>query len=482
MHHQRMAFLGLCIGFFIVMMDTTTVPLIYTSLIADFEVTPENAAWVNNSYLITYASFLLLSGRLGDSYNRKNLIVSALLILAVGALISGCGQTLIQVIAGRALMGLGSALLTPQSMAYIAIIYAQNGRGKALGIWGAVAGIATAAGPVVTQFFLQISDWRWVMWINIPVTLLGLVIIIKYLPVTSKKGLKGREFLINGAFGFSISAVILGVQLIHGIKGTGSMGGLLLLLGGGILVWLLRYELRYRSEYILPIEIWYNRTFLRTCLLSGLLGFGLTAFYLPLAFLIEVRMNFGPLAISIVMITMALANALIGPISGHLSDKFTPEVIVCYGLSAFAFAVFLLGGIGFFAPGGTTGLIVIIIAMAIAGTGTGLAFAPLANLALRRVSLTAVGQAAAFFNVSRQSMSAFGGVAIAALFDYVVSQSQIEGTSHIAEQFQPYSPVIYSATLACFLLIALCLSSGAWLSNRYSSTNQNVTQIRRMKQ
>lgn len=146
MSQNKMAFGGLCLGFFIVMMDTTTVPLIYTSLIKDFGVTPAMAAWVNNSYLIAYAAFLLLGGRLGDAYNRKILVSSALLLLSFGALLSGYGETLNQVIIGRAIMGVGAGLLTPQSMAFISIIFAEGGRGKAFGIWGAVAGIATATG------------------------------------------------------------------------------------------------------------------------------------------------------------------------------------------------------------------------------------------------------------------------------------------------------------------------------------------------
>ncbi|WP_072021893.1 MFS transporter [Xenorhabdus nematophila] len=462
--------------FFIAMMDTTTVPLIYISLIAEFEVTPAIAAWVNNSYLITYAGFLLLGGRLGDAYNRKNLIVSALIILSVGAFISGCGQTLMQIIAGRALMGVGAALLTPQSMAYISIIFAQGGRGTALGIWGAVAGIATATGPVVTQLFLQIADWRWIMWINIPIALLGLVIITMYLPAAPGKGLKRREVLVNGVFGLSLAAIILGLQLIHGAEGTNSITILLLVLGGVIVVWLLRYELRHRAECILPVNTWQDRTFLRTCLVSGLLGFGLTAFYLPLAFLIEIRMNFGPFAISMIMITIAFANALVGPIAGHFSDKMTPEVIVRYGLSTFALAVLLIGGIGIFATGGSIAFIAMIIAMALAGAGTGLAFAPLANLALSRSVPTAIGRAAAFFNGSRQLMSALGSVIVAVLFDYVINQSHLEDVPHISEKLQPYSPVVAYATLACFLLIALCLAIGAWLSHSHFSNDKNTPQ------
>ncbi|MBD8513557.1 MFS transporter [Photobacterium sp. CAU 1568] len=475
MSQNKMAFGGLCLGFFIVMMDTTTVPLIYTSLIKDFGVTPAMAAWVNNSYLIAYAAFLLLGGRLGDAYNRKILVSSALLLLSFGALLSGYGETLNQVIIGRAIMGVGAGLLTPQSMAFISIIFAEGGRGKAFGIWGAVAGIATATGPVVTQFFLQVSDWRWVMWINIPVAMIGLLVTSIYLPKTEGNGLKLKEFVFNGLFSFSIAIVILSLQLIH--ESAENIYKVLAFLALGVLgtFWLLRHEISHRSAYVLPFEIWKDRKFMRTCLISGLLGLGLTSLYLPLAYLIELRMNFGPVFISIIMVTIALANAVVGPVAGSLSDKIEPEVIIRYGLLSLAFSALLLGGVGLTMAGGLNAFVMTVIAMTFAGIGTGLAFAPLANLALRDISPQVIGRAAAFFNSTRQLLSALGSVIVALLFDYMVRNNQLFGLTE-GNALQPYSPVVAYAAFACLLVIAGCVGLGAWLSREHTETENETVQ------
>ncbi|MCG7500096.1 MFS transporter [Vibrio sp. Of7-15] len=473
MSQRTMAFMGLCLGFFIVMMDTTTVPLIYTSLITEFNISPATAAWVNNGYLITYAAFLLLGGRLGDTYNRRLIISSALVLISMGALISGFGNNLSEIIAGRAIMGIGAGLLTPQSMAYISILFAQEGRGKAFGIWGAVAGIATATGPVVTQMCLHLADWRWVMWINIPLAAFALVTTYMLLPNTKGLGLKVKELFFTGAFGLSISAVILGLQLIHSWDDYSVVVSLLLFLGGSAAIWLLWYELHSRTACILPFEIWKNKSYLRTCLISGVLGLSLTAFYLPLAYLIEIKMNFGPMAISVIMISIAIANALIGPMAGNLSDKIAPEGIVRYGLLSFSIAALMLGVVGIFFNGGTFAFITILVAMVFAGAGTGLAFAPLANLALRQATSESIGRAAAFFNASRQLMSAMGSVVIALMFDYVIRSSN-ENIS--PNNLEPYSPSVASAALVSFCFIALCLAVGAWLSRSYSVQGQQVNQ------
>ncbi|WP_212112451.1 MFS transporter [Bartonella queenslandensis] len=458
---KKVAFFGLCLGFFVVMMDTTTVPLIYTTIIRKYEVSPGSAAWINNAYLIIYAGFLLLGGRVGDAFNRRVVLSSALVILAIGALISGLGQTLLHVIAGRAIMGIGAGLLAPQSMAFISILFAKGGRGAALGIWGAVAGIATATGPVITQAILQVADWRWVMWINIPIALLALLLAFSCLPTVTGNGAKTIELVISGLSGLALIAIVLGLEFLSNGGAAALVGSIFFLLGILVMVLIIRYDLKYDTHYLLSPDLWRDRPFLRACLISGLLGFSLTAFYLPLAFLFELRMLFGPVEISFAMITIALVNAIVGPFAGYFSDKIVPEIIVRVGMGCFALATLIIGSAGFVSFSVNSGFIIIIAGMLLAGIGTGLAFAPLANIAFGRASFTTVGRAAAFFNVIRQVMSALGSVIVALLFDHLVRFYRIS-TESLALNLT--SSAVAFAAFCCFMLIAFCLSLGAWLS------------------
>ncbi|MCX4028181.1 MFS transporter [Endozoicomonas sp. SM1973] len=465
MQRKYLSFIGLCLGFFIVMMDTTTVPLIYTTLMNEFNVSPAEVAWVNNIYLITYSAFLLLGGRLGDSANRKAVVLVALFVLGIGAAISGAGQTFTEVVIGRALMGVGAGLLTPQSMAYISILFADGGRGAALGVWGAVAGIATATGPVATQFFLTTADWRWVMWINIPVALVCLLVAILSLPGDPGRGIKFKETLVSSLYGACLAGIIVGIQFLSATESTANSGAILLLTSAIVAAILIRNELKKKREYILSRELWFDTTFLRICFISGLLGFSLTAFYLPLAFLLDIRMAFGPVATSVVMITIALSNALVGPFAGKFSDRMAPQIIVRTGLTLFALASASLGLIGLFIPGGALAFIALCTAMVIAGAGTGLAFAPLANLALGRAQIATIGRAAAFFNSIRQVMSALGGVIVAIAFDSIV-RHQLNQRGEVTIISLRESPDVTAyAAFGCFLLIAVSLSVGAYLSS-----------------
>jgi MFS family permease len=461
MSRKYAAFVGLCLGFFIVIMDTTTVPLTYTTLMDVFGVGPAMVAWVNNIYLITYAAFLLLGGRFGDAANRKRVVLSAFVALGVGAALSGSRDSFTEVIAGRALMGVGAGLLTPQSMAYISILFADGGRGTALGIWGAVAGIAAATGPVVTQAFLAAGDWRWVMWINVPIAAACFAICLWSLPSVPGRGIKLRDTVVTALCGLCMASAIAGIQFTAEARSPLSGGGALLLAGAAAATLLIRHELRQHSGHILSPELWRDRAFLRICLVSGLLGLGVTGFYLPMAFLLDARMHFGSVATSAVMITIALANAVVGPFAGSLSDRIKPELIVRRGLILFAAANALSGIIGLVLAGGTAALVTLCAVMIVGGAGTGLAFAPLANIALRRAPRVTVGQTAAFFNAVRQVMSALGGVIVAIIFDWVVRMQLDRGVEVTVANLRRSSGVTAKATFACFAFVALCLAAGA---------------------
>jgi MFS family permease len=462
---KYISFAGLCIGFFIVMMDTTAVPLLYTTLMDEFDVNPAMVVWINNIYLIAYAAFLLLGGRLGDSADRKLVVLTALIAIGAGAAISGAGQTFTEVVVGRALMGIGAGLLTPQSMAYISILFTKGHRGTALGIWAAVAGIGTASGPVITQIFLTVVDWRWVMWINVPVAFVCFLITAWSLPSDPGRGIRFWETLVSGVYGACLAGVIIGLHLLSVAGIAMKIGATLLVIGATITTLLIKNELKKRRGYILPPELWVDSSFLKICLVSGLLGLGLTGFYLPLAFLLDARMNFGPVAISIVMITISLSNALVGPFAGHISDRMPPEIIIRRGLTLFVIANVLIGFIGILMPGGTLAFVTLCVAMIIAGAGTGLSFAPLANLALARASIATVGRAAAFFNSARQVLSALGVVIVAVVFDSMVRLQLGQDSDVTVAVLRESSNVTAIASFACFLLIAISLSVAAYISS-----------------
>lgn len=457
------SFIGLCLGFFLIIMDTTTVPLLYTTLMKDFSVNPASVAWINNVYLVTYVAFLLLGGRLGDFTNRKMLVLTAYLTIGVGAALSGCAHSFENLIVGRALMGVGAGLLTPQSMAYIFTLFTHENRGTALGIWGGVAGIATATGPIIAQLFLAIANWRWIMWINIPVAFVCFCIAALSLPKIAKRDINIWDGIVSAGYGLCFAVAIVGIQFIAIAKSLIGVGGIFFAMGMLTAVILMRNELKKKQGYILPPELWVDKTFLRVCFVSGLLGLSLTAFYFPLVFLLDARMHFEPSVTCIIMMIIALSNAVVGPFAGSFSDRMQPEKMIRLGLIIFATTNVLLGIIGVFVTGRVLAFVLLCPVMIIAGVGTGLAFAPLANLALRRAQITTAGRAAAFYNFVRQVLSALGGVIVAIVFESLL-RMQLPSVPDVItiNNLRESSGVASIACLICFFFISMCLAVAAY--------------------
>lgn len=458
---RNLAFIGLCLGFFIIMMDTTTVPLTYTTLMRAFSIGPNYAAFVNNIYLITYAATLLIGGRLGDSLNRKYLLLVAFLFLGLGALVAGCASSFSGVLIGRALMGVGAGLLTPQSMAYISTLFTAGSRGFAFGLWGAVAGVATAAGPAVAQLFLAFLTWRWVMWVNVPIVLVCLLLTFLYLPDEGKLNINLKSFIVSSFFGLMLALAILGIQLLsfHELR----LGWALLIFGLLIAAIWFRKDLRSGNHFILPQMLWCSADFKKVCMVSGILGGSLTAFYFPLIFILDVKMLLSPVAISIAMLLLALSGAVVGPFAGRLSDRVNARKLIAFGLCLFAIGSCLLGISALFLVGNVTSFIGLCCLMLCIGSGAGIAFAPLANAMVKTTHGQNVAQAAAFYNMVRQMFSAASAVFVSLIFSKVVEYKVGHSTALSLATLFKIPKVVGFASFISYLIFFIVLVVGVYL-------------------
>src|SRR3954471_21460685 len=139
----------LCLGFFMILLDTTIVNIAIPSMIDELHASLDEILWVVNAYILVYAVLLITAGRLGDLYGPKRLFLVGLVIFTVASAACGLANTPGQLIAARVAQGVGGALLTPQTLSVLTMIFPPARRGAAFGIWGAVAGVATVAGPTL---------------------------------------------------------------------------------------------------------------------------------------------------------------------------------------------------------------------------------------------------------------------------------------------------------------------------------------------
>ncbi|HWO60218.1 MAG TPA: MFS transporter, partial [Umezawaea sp.] len=173
---------ALCIGFFMILLDTTIVNVAIPSMIKELDAGLNEIIWVNSVYLLTYAVPLLLTGRLGDRFGPKRLFMVGLVVFVGSSLWCGLSGSVEMLIVARGVQGLGAAMMTPQTMAFITHLFPPAKRGGPMGMWGAVAGVATVTGPLLGGVLVDNLGWEWIFFVNVPVGVVALVMTAVLVP------------------------------------------------------------------------------------------------------------------------------------------------------------------------------------------------------------------------------------------------------------------------------------------------------------
>ncbi|OLT09752.1 hypothetical protein BJF78_05840 [Pseudonocardia sp. CNS-139] len=170
------------IGFFMILVDATIVsvatPAIMTGLGADVNA----VVWVTSAYLLAYAVPLLVTGRLGDRFGPKNVYLVGLALFTLASLWCGLTNSVGELVVARVFQGLGASMMTPQTMAVITRTFPADKRGRAMSLWGAVAGVATLVGPILGGVLVDGLGWEWIFFVNVPVGVVAFVLAVRLVP------------------------------------------------------------------------------------------------------------------------------------------------------------------------------------------------------------------------------------------------------------------------------------------------------------
>ncbi len=164
------ALILLCSAQFVVVLDASIVNVALPTIGEALDFSESSLPWVVNAYVLTFGGFLLLGGRLADLLGRRRVFMSGLVLFALASLAGGLATNSGQLIAARAVQGLGAAILSPAALSIVATTFRDGAeRNKALGIWGAVAGSGGAAGVLLGGVLTEDLGWEWVLWVNVPI-------------------------------------------------------------------------------------------------------------------------------------------------------------------------------------------------------------------------------------------------------------------------------------------------------------------------
>ena len=187
-HTSPVALIVICVGYFLVILDATVVNVALPSMGRDLHGGTSDLQWVVDAYTLTFAGLLLTGGSLAERLGGRRMFEAGLLLFALSSAVCGLSPTLGILIGARAVQGLGAALLVPSSLVLLQAAYpTREGRFRAFGIWGAIAGIGAATGPIIGGLLVSSWSWRGVFFINLPFAVAALVLAGRFVPVTRRR-------------------------------------------------------------------------------------------------------------------------------------------------------------------------------------------------------------------------------------------------------------------------------------------------------
>ncbi len=389
-------------------LDSTVVGIALPAIKRSFGSGVGTLQWIVTGYSLTLAAFLLIGGSLGDHYGRRKVFLLGVVWFAVASAGCGLAPTSSLLVAARVLQGVGGALLTPASLAILQASFVAADRSRAIGAWAGLAGVATAAGPLVGGYLLSFTSWRWVFFINLPVAFAVVALTVRHVPESSDPDARGRVDRLGAALAVvSLSGLTYG--LIEGPNaGWGSpvIVASLVVAGAGATAFI-SVE-RRRRHPMLPLELFTIRQFAAanavTFLIYGALGGAL--FLLPVE--LQLVDGYSALHAGLALLPVTAIMLVFSARSARLASRIGPRLQMSAGPVVVGVGLALLTR----AATGDAYVTHVLPAVIVFGCGLAITVAPLTATALGASPAERAGVASAVNNVVARSA---GLVAVAVL-------------------------------------------------------------------
>ncbi|MFF7436637.1 DHA2 family efflux MFS transporter permease subunit [Streptomyces sp. NPDC008122] len=311
---------ALLLGMLLAALDQTIVSTALPTIVSELGGL-EHLSWVVTAYLLASTAGTPLWGKLGDQYGRKKLFQGAIVLFLVGSALCGIAQNMPQLIAFRAVQGLGGGGLMVLSMAIVGDLVSPRERGRYQGLFGAVFGGTSVLGPLLGGLFTEHLSWRWVFYINLPIGVVALFVIatVLHIPVRSTR------HTIDYLGTFLIASVATCLVLVASLGGTTWAWGSpqiigLAVLGAVLLVWFLYVE-RRAAEPVLPLKLFRIRTFSLVSVISFVVGFAMFGAMTFLPTFLQVVQGVTPTMSGVHMLPMVLGVLLTSTASGQIVSR-----------------------------------------------------------------------------------------------------------------------------------------------------------------
>jgi EmrB/QacA subfamily drug resistance transporter len=425
---------------------TSALPVIARDLTASIE----DLQWVVNAYTLTFATMMLMAVALGDRFGRRRIFLAGIVVFTVASALSALATEPWMLIAARAVQGVGAAALMPLSLTLLAGTVSERLRPAAIGIWGGIAGLGVALGPLIGGAVVQGWNWQAIFWLNVPLGIISVPLVLLALP---------------NSFGERVRADVVGL-LLAGLGLLGLVYGIVrgnpvgwdsfevvgsLVAGGVLLVAFVIWESRTPAP-LLPLRLFRDRSFTVANLVGITFSFGIFGAIFILIQFLQVVQGHTPLEAGVLTMPWTLAPMVVAPLTGLLSPRTGTRLPIFIGL------VFLTGAMLWIALtlSATEPYSEMWPAFAVAGIGMGLVFAPSSTAVLANMVPADHAKASGTNSTLREIGVALGVAVLTAVF------TGAGGTLTPTGYVDAAIPAVFvgAGVLGLAALISLALPSG----------------------
>ncbi len=394
---KRIILASCCLSLLIVSMDATIVNVAIPSIRADLGATASQLQWVIDIYTLVLASLLMLSGAMGDRFGRRRVFQIGLTVFAVGSLLCSLAPGIDALIAARFLQAIGGSMLNPVALSIISQVFTGPvERARAIGVWGAVVGIAMALGPTVGGLLIHLISWRAVFWINLPICLAAIVLTALFVPETKSATMRnvdpvGQILAVLFLFG-TVFALIEGPAL--GWDNYRVIGAAAVALVA--FATFLRFESR-RADPFIDLRFFRSVPFASATVIAICAFASWGALLFMMSLYLQGARGFSAVQTGLIYLPIAVGALIFSPLSGRMVGRYgaRPSLVISGLMIAVASTVLVL------LPENAA-VWTLMLVFAVFGIGFSMVNAPITNAAVSGMPLDRAGAASAVTSTSRQ--------------------------------------------------------------------------------
>ena len=393
-------------AYFMVVLDSlvviTALPQMQRALHADLA----SLQWTVNSYGIAFAAGIITAAALGDRFGRRCVFNIGVALFTLSSMACALAPSIGELVAARTVQGFGAAVVMPLSLTILTAAYPPHRRGLIVGVYGGLAGLAVAAGPIVGGVVAERLDWHWIFWLNVPIGLVALVLGVRLLP--ESHGVRERLDVVGvGLISTGVTGTVWALVRAGDIGWSSPEVVGTLLLGGTLLLTFVGWELRV-AEPMVPMRLFRNPAFA----VGNLTSFLMSGATFAAAFLItqefQLARGYSPISTGVRLLPFFGTPMVISPFAGALSDRIGRRPIMLTGLALQTIGYAWVAARGSLA----TNWAEIVSALFVAGVGISMALPTVPTTVLNSVAQDEVGKASGV-NYMAQRFGAVFSIAIA---------------------------------------------------------------------